>query len=93
MCQIRLKPVLTPLKTTVILYNFSHFIQNRQIELIRLEPEYQTLLRDRAILENQLRSLTVREGEERIKRSVTQADFDNIQILEPARPPAQRARP
>ena len=64
-------------------------IENRQIELIRLEPEYQTLLRDRAILENQLRSLTVREGEERIKRSVTQADFDNIQILEPARPPAQ----
>ena len=64
-------------------------VERRQLELIRLEPSYQELLRDRSILENQLRSLTVREGEERLKREVTQADFENIQILEPARPPSR----
>ncbi|MAK62237.1 MAG: hypothetical protein CMK09_14805 [Ponticaulis sp.] len=64
-------------------------IERRQLELIRLEPKYQELVRDRAILDNQLRSLTVREGEERLKREVTMSDFDNIQILEPARPPSR----
>lgn len=64
-------------------------IERRQLEMIRLEPQYQELLRDRAILDNQLRTLTVREGEERLKREVTMSDFDNIQILEPARPPTR----
>lgn len=64
-------------------------VERRQLELIRLEPQYQDLLRDQSILENQLRSLTVREGEEKLKREFTQADFDNIQILEPARPPSR----
>ncbi len=64
-------------------------IEQRQLQLTRLEPDYQELLRDRAILIDQVRNLTVREEEERLKRSAAQADFENIQILEPARPPAR----
>ena len=64
-------------------------IERRQIELIKLEPKYQELVRERSILDNRLRALTVREGEERLKREVTQSDFENIQVLEPARPPAR----
>lgn len=64
-------------------------IEKRQLQLTRLEPDYQELLRDRAILENQVRNLTVREEEERLKRDAARADFENIQILEPARPPAR----
>ena len=64
-------------------------VERRQLELTRLEPEYQDLVRDRAILEERLRSLTIREGEERLTREVTRSNFDNIQILEPARPPAK----
>ena len=62
------------------------------IELIKLEPKYQELVRERSILDNRLRALTVREGEERLKREVTQSDFENIQVLEPARPPAHGQR-
>ncbi|MDF1681795.1 GumC family protein [Ponticaulis sp.] len=64
-------------------------IEERQLRLTRLEPHYQELLRDHSILENQLRNLTVREGDERLIREVSRANLDNIQILEPARPPAQ----
>ena len=64
-------------------------IEKRQLELTRLEPDYQDLLRNRAILEEQVRSLTVREEEERLKREVARVDLENIQILEPARPPAK----
>lgn len=64
-------------------------IERRQLQLTRLEPQYQDLLRDRAILENQVRNLSVREQDQRITREVTKADFENIQILERARPPAE----
>ncbi|MFC6197406.1 GumC family protein [Ponticaulis profundi] len=64
-------------------------IEERQLQLTRLEPKYQDLLRNRAILESQVRSISIREQEERLKREIAKADTENIQILEPARPPAK----
>ncbi len=64
-------------------------IETRQLQLTRLEPRYQELLRDRSIQDNQVRTLTIREEEERLKRNAAKADFENIQILEPARTPAR----
>lgn len=64
-------------------------LEARQITLTRLEPRYQELLRERALLENQVRSLSVRSEEERLNREVSETEFDNIQILEPARVPSK----
>lgn len=64
-------------------------IENRQLQLTRLEPDYQELLRSRAITEEQVRNLIVRESEERLKQDAARAEYENIQILEPARPPAK----
>lgn len=64
-------------------------IEARQLQLTRLEPEYQELLRARSIQDNQVRTLTIREEEERLKRDAALADFENIQILEPARIPSK----
>lgn len=64
-------------------------IEQRQLEITRLEPTYNELLRTRAILEDQVRNITVREEQERLKRDAARADFENIQILEPARIPSQ----
>jgi uncharacterized protein involved in exopolysaccharide biosynthesis len=64
-------------------------IEKRQLQLTRLEPEYQDLLRDRAILDNQVRALIEREGEERLKREISQANLQNVQVLEHARTPSR----
>ncbi|MAI89708.1 Wzz/FepE/Etk N-terminal domain-containing protein [Ponticaulis sp.] len=64
-------------------------LEQRQLELARLEPRYQELLRDRTVLESQLQLLSEREGEERLIREVSRSELENVQILEPARPPSQ----
>ena len=64
-------------------------LEQRQLELARLEPRYQELLRDRPVLESQLQLLSEREGEERLIREVSRSELENVQILEPARPPSQ----
>lgn len=64
-------------------------LEKRQLQLTRLEPRYQELLLDRSIQVEQVRTLTIREEEERLKRESARADFENIQILEPARIPAK----
>ena len=64
-------------------------VERRQLELTKLEPRYQVLVRQRAILENQVRGLTVREEEERLKQNAARINAENIQILEPARLPAK----
>lgn len=64
-------------------------IERRQLELTRLEPDYKELLLNRALLEDSVRNITVRAEEERLKRDAARADFENIQILEQARPPAK----
>ena len=64
-------------------------LEARQRRLTELEPVYQSLLREQAVLEDQVRTLTVREEEERLTQETRETNFDNIQILEPARVPAR----
>lgn len=64
-------------------------LEKRQLELTRIEPEYQDLLRDRAILDSQVSAIMTREGEERLKREVSHSDLQNVQVLEPARTPTK----
>ena len=67
----------------------SEAVAARQKTIIALEPRWQELQRERALVEENVRSFATRELEARTLTEIAQEDADNIRILEPARIPAQ----
>jgi len=57
--------------------------------LTRLQPTYQALLRERDVLESNVRGFAARDEEERALVSLAARSADNIRVMEPARPPAK----
>ena len=64
-------------------------VQARQRRLTALEPQWQALTRKRDLLDNNVRSFSVRETESRVLTQFDRQDEDNIKILERARRPAK----
>ena len=64
-------------------------IRQRQTKLTRLEPEWQELIRNRDLLETNLRSFATREVEAKSLAEISQGGSDNIRVLERARRPAK----
>lgn len=57
--------------------------------LTRLQPAYQALLRERDVLEANVRSFAAREEEEKALVNLASRSADNIRVMEPARPPVK----
>jgi uncharacterized protein involved in exopolysaccharide biosynthesis len=64
-------------------------IRQRQRKLTRLEPEWQELVRNRDLLEANLRSFATREVEAQSLAEINRGGSDNIRVLERARRPAK----
>jgi uncharacterized protein involved in exopolysaccharide biosynthesis len=61
----------------------------RQQRLIKLEPEYQELLRRRDLYANNVEGYAEREIEARTRSELVQQNVDNIRVLEKAAAPAE----
>jgi uncharacterized protein involved in exopolysaccharide biosynthesis len=55
--------------------------------LTRLQPQYQALLRERDVLDTNVRGFAAREEEERALVNLSERSAENIRVMEPARPP------
>ena len=64
-------------------------IRARQRKLTRLEPEWQELIRNRDLLEANLRNFATREVEAKSLAEINRAGSENIRVLERARRPAK----
>ncbi len=63
--------------------------ERRQQTLTELQPEYQSLVRQRDILAQNVRSFSEREIEARSRSELAQQSADNIRVLEAATPPVK----
>jgi uncharacterized protein involved in exopolysaccharide biosynthesis len=61
-------------------------VTNRRLELTRLEPQYQDLERNRAALEQSVRTFLSREQEQRASEAIAQKASDNIRVVQEASP-------
>jgi uncharacterized protein involved in exopolysaccharide biosynthesis len=66
-------------------------ITERRLELTRLEPEFQNLTRQRAALENNLRTYLAREQEQQAANAIATEASDNIRVVQRATPAARGA--
>lgn len=64
-------------------------ITQRQMRLAQLEPRYQSLVRDRGILQQSVTDFTTREQESLANSAIAGQGADNIRIVERATPPTQ----
>lgn len=64
-------------------------IAGRRRQLATLEPRFQQLQRQRAVLENNVRAFAAREQQSQAAQAVAQTASDNIRVVERAVPPVQ----
>lgn len=64
-------------------------INERQMRLAQLEPQYQGLTRDRDVLQNNVRDFTVKEQVTQAADAMSGESNDNISIIQHAQPPIQ----
>jgi len=61
-------------------------VNDRQLRLSQLEPQYQGLARDRDLLQNSVRDFTVKTEESQAAAAIARQGDDNISIVERATP-------
>ncbi|CAN5273764.1 GumC family protein [soil metagenome] len=64
-------------------------VTRRQMQLASLEPRYQSLSRDRTILQDNVRDFSVREQQSDAAKAIADHGADNIRIVERAMPASQ----
>ncbi len=64
-------------------------LTQRRLRLAELEPQFQSLTRDREVLRSNVRDFTVKEQETQAARAIASNTNDNIRIIERAMPPVQ----
>jgi len=64
-------------------------ISARRMQLASLEPQFQQLARERAVLENNVREFAAREQRSQAAQAVAQTANDNIRVVERALPPVR----
>jgi uncharacterized protein involved in exopolysaccharide biosynthesis len=63
-------------------------VTRRQQALARLDPQFQGLSRDRAILQDNVKDFSIREQQGQAARAIADKGADNIRIVERAAPPS-----
>ena len=66
-------------------------VTERRLALTRLEPQFQILTRQRAALENNLRTYLAREQEQQAANAIATEATDNIRVVQRATPAARGA--
>ena len=66
-------------------------VTERRLALTRIEPEFLTLTRQRAALENNLRTYLAREQEQQASNAIATEASDNIRVVQRATPAARGA--
>ncbi len=62
-------------------------LTQRRLRLAELEPQFQSLTRDRDVLQSNVKDFTVKEQETQAARAIASNTNDNIRIIERAMPP------
>lgn len=72
-----------------VLQQQSEQLTQRRLRLADLEPQFQSLSRDRDVLQSNVRDFQVKEQQTQAARAIASNTNDNIRIVERATPPVQ----